>query len=318
MKRTNKETESKVIDFYSLGNSMQLTALEFGISATTVLRILQRNKISIRTNGGIYKLPEQEIVNKYKSGNSCTQIAKEYNVTFHTISNILEKHNIDRNNIYHNLNLLEDYWETINSYDKAYFLGLLLADGNVYGNQVKIELSSKDKHILEIFSIYTKNTNKLIKIDRQNKGKFVAFSVKREKWVNDLNKFGVIPNKTFNLTLPILSEEMMSHLIRGLIDGDGWISEKGKQVGFCGTEKCVTQLRDYLCSKLNISTPKVVHPDTNLWQITWHKKKDIKTICEFIYKDKNDCFLKRKYDNYLKLIHGNTEITEETNKSSAL
>lgn len=318
MKRTNKEIESKVIDFYSLGNSMQLTALDFGISATTVLRILQRNKISIRTNGGIYKLPEQEIIDKYKAGNSCTQIADEYNVTFHTISNILEKHNINRDNIYHNLNLIEDYWENINSLDKAYFLGLLLADGNVYGNQIKIELASKDEYILERFSFYTKNTNKLIKINRQNKGKFVAFSVKREKWVNDLCKFGVIPNKTFNVELPILSENMMSHLIRGLIDGDGWISEKGKQIGFCRTEKCVTQLRDYLCSKLNISIPKIIHQDTNLWQITWHKKNDIQTICEFIYKDKNDCFLKRKYNNYLKLIHGNIEITEEIKESSVL
>ena len=318
MKRTNKEIESKVIDFYNLGNSMQIIALEFGMSPTTVLRILQRNKISIRTNGGIYKLPEQEIIDKYKAGNSCTQIANEYNVTFHTISNILEKHNIDRNNIYHNLDLIENYWEDINSFDKAYFLGLLLADGNVYGNQVKIELASKDEYILEKFSFYTKNTNKLIKINRQNKGNFVAFSVKREKWVNDLCKFGVVPNKTFNVELPILSENMMSHLIRGLIDGDGWISEKGRQIGFCGNEKCVTQLRDYLCRKLNISIPKIIHPDTNLWQITWHKKNDIQTICEFIYKDKNDCFLKRKYNNYLKLIHGNTEITEEIKESSVL
>lgn len=317
MKRTNKEIESKVIDFYNLGNSMQVTALEFGISSTTVLRILQRNKISIRTNGGIYKLPEQKIVDKYKAGNSCTQIADEYNVTFHTISNILEKHHIDRNNIYHNLDLIENYWENIDSFDKAYFLGLLLADGNVYGNQVKIELSDKDDYILEKFSFYTKNTNKLIKVNRQNKGKFVAFSVKREKWTNDLAKFGIIPNKTFIVELPILSENVMSHFIRGLIDGDGWISEKGKQIGFCGNEKCVTQLRDYLCSKLDISIPKIIHPDTNLWQITWHKKNDIRTICEFIYKDKNDCFLKRKYDNYLKLIHGNTEITEETKESSA-
>ena len=268
MKRTNKEIESKVIDFYNLGNSMQITALEFGISTTTVLRILQRNKISVRTNGGIYKLPEQEIIDKYKAGNSCTQIANRYNVTFHTISNILEKHNVDRNNIYHNLDLIENYWENINSFDKAYFLGLLLTDGNVYKNQVKIELASKDEYILERFSFYTKNTNKLIKVNRQNKGKFVAFSVKRKKWVNDLCKFGIIPNKTFNVELPILSENMMSHFIRGLIDGDGWISEKGRQIGFCGNEKCVTQLRDYLCSKLNISIPKIIHPCTNLWQIT--------------------------------------------------
>ena len=169
-------------------------------------------------------------------------------------------------------------------------LGIVLAckfllDRPIKNIIVKNTTYIKDDYILEKFSFYTKNTNKLIKVNRQNKGKFTAFSVKREKWVNDLSKFGVIPNKTFNVELPILSEDVMPHLIRGLIDGDGWISEKGKQIGFCGNEKCVTQLRDYLCSKLNISIPKIIHPDTNLWQITWHKKNDIRTICEFMYKD---------------------------------
>ena len=38
-------------------------------------------------------------------------------------------------------------------------------------------------------------------------------------------------------------------------------------------------------------------------------KKDIIKICSYIYKDKDKFFLKRRYENFLK-IQGNTEITD--------
>ena len=47
----------------------------------------------------------------------------------------------------------------------------------------------------------------------------------------------------------------------------------------------------------------------HLWQVTWAGKKDIIKICSYIYKDKDKFFLKRKYENFLK-IQGNTEITD--------
>ena len=65
-------------------------------------------------------------------------LANKYKVSFHTISNILEKYKIPRNNLYHNKFLIEDYWETINSNDKAYFLGFMITDGNISGNMIRL------------------------------------------------------------------------------------------------------------------------------------------------------------------------------------
>lgn len=317
MKKTDKGTELKIIESYNLGNSMKAIGLDFGVSPVTVKNILDRNGIQKRTSGGIYKLPDEEIINKYKSGLSCNQIASEYKVTFHTISKILEKHNIKRDNIYHNLELIEDYWENIDSFDKAYFLGFLLTDGNITGNQVKLELSAKDEQILHTFNYYTKSENKIINLDRGDKGKFCAFSVKRKKWTEDLSNYGIKSNKTFTTEMPVLSDDLMPHLIRGMIDGDGWITYKGHQIGFCGSEKCVTQLRDYLVRTLRVYSVKIIHQGTNVWQVCWCNKKDIKTIGDFIYNEKQDCFLERKYNNFLKLIHDNTEVTTETKESVA-
>ena len=107
--------------------------------------------------------------------------------------------------------------------------------------------------------------------------------------------------------MPILNEEYMPHLIRGMIDGDGWISYKTHSVGFCGNEKCVTQLRDYLCVILNVYNVKVIK-HRNIYMVNWASRKDVKNICEYLYQNKKDCYIERKYQNYLNIIDVNTEV----------
>ena len=309
LEKDKKERDSKIIDLYNSGLSMQKVADVFNISSTTVLNVLNKYKIPKRTKGGIYKLPEQEIIAKYLEGNSCQVIAENYKVTFHTISNILEKNNIKRDNRYNNLNLDIHYFQDIDRYDKAYFLGFMITDGNVSlkDNTIALVLSAKDEKILEIFKQKTGNENELY-IRKDEKHNEKGFKLKNSDWKKDLAKYGVVPQKTNTVGMPLLSQNLMPHLIRGMIDGDGWISYLGKSLGFCGNNKIVTQLHDYLVQELNVYNVKIIQTQPNLWQITWSAKKDIEKIGNFIYKDKNDCYLERKYDNFLKIVHGNTEV----------
>lgn len=312
MNKINIDVELEIIKKYKSGLSMRKIGIETNLSITTIFNILKRNNIETRTKGGIDKLNSEEIITLYKSGIPSTKIAEKYNVNVHTITLILEKNNITRNNIYHNINLKNDYWEIIDSYDKAYFLGMLLTDGNISGNNVRLQLSHIDKHILEIFANKTNNENS-INIDKRG---FSSFHVKRKKWVEDLSKYNMKPNKTFTINLPILNDDMMPHLIRGLIDGDGWISKR-RVIGFCGNEEMVTNVRDFLVKKLNVYNVKVIkNKNEKLFSITWASKNDFNKICEYIYKDKQDCFLERKYNKYITLIHGNTEVISEIAKGS--
>ena len=136
-------------------NDEELSLITGGeaITIATVMAILNRNNIPKRTKGGIYAIPEQEVITRYKNGESCQVIAASFKVTFHTISNILEKNNIARDNKYKNINLNENYFEKIDSSDKAYFLGFMLTDGNISLNEntIRLSLSSKDEEILNIF-----------------------------------------------------------------------------------------------------------------------------------------------------------------------
>lgn len=309
-KRTSPEIEKEIIKSYNSGLSMAECGKQYHVSNTTVLAILNRNNIPKRTKGGIYALPEKEIIQRYKSGESCQAIADSFKVTFHSISNILERYNIPRNNKYSNKKLDENYFEKIDRPDKAYFLGFMLTDGNVSlkGNIIRLALSSKDEEILQIFKEKTGNESKLV-IREDDKHNEKIFQLRSSKWKKDLSTYGVVPRKTSIAYMPILNSSLMPHLIRGMIDGDGWISAAGHQLGFCGNEQTVTQLRDYFVKTLNVYNVKILKTRVNLWQVAWASKKDIQKIGDFIYKDKENCFLTRKYNNFLKIIHGNTEVT---------
>lgn len=310
MKRTDKEIEQQVINLYSTTNlSMAKVGQQFSLSGATVMAILNRNNIPKRTKGGIYKIPDNDVIQKYTQENkSCQEIANEYNVSFGTISMILEKYNIKRDNIYFNKNLQSDYFSKIDTYDKAYFLGFLITDGNITkeGNAIRLSLKLEDEEILKVFTSKVKSENQLVY--RQDKPE-VTFSVKNKQWKMDLAKFGVIPCKTASVEMPLLSDEMMPHLIRGMIDGDGSISNKSHYIFFCGNEKIVQQLHDFLVKKLNLYNVKILHTEKNLWSCQWSSKKDILKIGQYIYQNKQDCYLKRKYNNFLQIIQDNTEVT---------
>lgn len=293
-----------IITKYQNLESIKKISEDVNLEYNKVYEILKSNNIQMR--GPKSQLDPNQIISLYKSGLSSTKIGQMYNVCTHTITNLLNKYNIPRNNLYHNINLIEDYWEVIDTKDKAYFLGFLIADGNVIGNAVRLSLNIKDEEILEVFSRVTHNENKL-NYDLRN---CVTFGVKRRQWVNDLAKYGVIPNKTRTVTVPVISDELMPHLLRGLIDGDGWVTSSHK-IGFCGNLQSVTQVQNYLVNKLNVYNVKIIQcRKSELYMIQWASKKDFLSICEYIYKDKEDFYLKRKYNNYL-IVNGNTEVITE-------
>lgn len=312
MKKIDKETESKIIKAYSQGNSMRKVGNIFKISEVTVLNILRRNNITSRTKGGIYKLDDSAVIDRYIQGLSCAQIAGEFSVSRSLIQLILEKYNIPRSNVYHNRQLDRSFFDIIDSHVKAYFLGFLITDGNVGANDnsVRLDLHQKDAHILQVFANKTHNNNKL---NRRKDKPHIVFHVKSTEWKKALALYGVVPKKTATVQLPLIDALYMPSLIRGMIDGDGWISSKKKQLGFCGNKKCVVQLRNFLVQKLGVYKVKVLQVKQNLWQISWGSKKDILNICNYIYANKEDCFLKRKYQQYCK-IQGNTEVTTQIAK----
>lgn len=106
-------------------------------------------------------------------------------------------------------NVNESYFEKIDTPDKAYFLGLMYADGNVSNRAITISLQEKDLNILEKFKNYTQFTGKLqlVILNNPNHSNHIKLQIYSRKLVRDISKLGCIPNKTYSLKYPNIAKK---------------------------------------------------------------------------------------------------------------
>ena len=108
--------------------------------------------------------------------------------------------------------------------------------------------------------------------------------------VNDLKKWGVIPNKTHGLSIPIINQELMRFLLLGWFDGDGCIHESKKSKGngnntvfnIAGTKESMTDMVSIFKKYVNVDLSIVARPGKT-YVVYCYKKKDIKTIYDLFY-----------------------------------
>ena len=193
------------------------------------------------------------------------------------------------------------YFETIDSPDKAYFLGLIIADGAI--TQYKkclsfsISLLEEDKYILERFNkVANLNTELVIEHKEDIKPRY-KIQVSSSKMVEDLLQYGIVRNKSHKDTyIPyaLVPDSLIPHLIRGYYDGDG-IAYKQGYVGFCGSKTFVKQVHDYFVKKHNFNDVSITYNKSNhIYYTTWASKKDTKAFIDIIYKDCESYYLTRK------------------------
>jgi len=175
------------------------------------------------------KLLEEEICKLYISGQSSIKIAKSLNLKCAaTIFYILKRNNIRSRSIQETNRKYvfdENYFEIINTEQKAYFLGLLMSDGCNTNEGFSISLQEGDKEILEKFQKALNHTGKLKctipkKKHWKNMYSFNAYSCKISQ---DLSNLGIFPNKTHFADFPNIPPNLYRHFIRGVFDGDGCI-----------------------------------------------------------------------------------------------
>ena len=193
------------------------------------------------------------------------------------------------------------YFEKIDSLDKAYFLGLIIADGSITHRKkswaFNVSLQEEDKYILEEFNKAANLNSELIIEHKEDIKPRYKLQVWANKMVSDLKKYGVVEDKSHKDTyIPyeLVSEQFIPHLIRGYYDGDG-IAYKQGYVGFCGSETFVRQVHDYFVEKHNFNNVAVTYNKSNhIYYLTWASKKDTKSFIDIIYKDCGSFHLTRK------------------------
>lgn len=169
---------------------------------------------------------EKEIVKLYKEGSSSIILSKKFGVHFSTVLNIVKRNNIqirkmrDAKKIYH---YDENFFENIDTEEKAYWVGFILADGclSIRNNYKKdLSIGLKDKGHLQKF-VSSINGNNKIRTYTWKRRQYEAISIRCPKIIEDLLNLGMTPRKSLIAKVPPIREELSSHFWRGVVDGDG-------------------------------------------------------------------------------------------------
>jgi len=309
-KRTKitNELKQQIISFYLGGSTIKECSKYFNVSSSTIDRILKDvDKSNIRRRGlPISEELEKEIIQYYLDGNNHYRIQDKFGTSRKTSIQILNKFSIKKRSfeeLYRIYSLKEDYFEKIDTEDKAYFLGLLIADGYNNNRQFTLSLQEKDVHILEIFKECLKYDSPIRTIDRKkgcpNCSVLKSLVVCSVKMCKDLSKWGCIKAKSHFTYFPDISEEFWNHFIRGVFDGDGWVHEKRQGMTIIGNKDLIVRIQEILVEKCQIIKNKlyVAHRcKDNILEMRYGGG-NLRSIRDWLYKDAT-IYLQRKYDRF--------------------
>ena len=256
---------------------------------------------------------------------SLTQIASKYKISRTTLSNRLKSLGYTVINHQNKLKFNENVFDSIDTEEKAYWLGFIYADGYIDSTplnpdkksryQFELSLKGDDYGHLEKFNIFMGHSRNNIKLQDT---KCEGVICKRCRWdiVNKhlwetLNSYGCTPRKSLTLTFPnklifvesdkYSKEDLIKHFIRGYWDGDGCLSWKNKEhtspdISVLGTEDFLTEIKHNLPLEFDyVLNDTGKSGKTKCLRICG---KNAYNLAKFLYANAT-IYLDRKYQKYL-------------------
>jgi hypothetical protein len=232
---------------------------------------------------------------EYISGISCTVLGRKYGTSNVTIINILKRHGIERRS-FHASKLKykydESFFDNIDTEEKAYFLGLMYADGYNHETADYISLCLTDYELVDRFRhalatdrpIYEGHSSRRdgyigkLKYDLRVFGKHICSALASK---------GCYQGKSLSLKFPpadILPIGLASAFCRGYFDGDGCIhirkQGRNKVVHICGTEAFLTSMANRLPCP---SYVRQRHQNT-IWFLGIYQMEHINSFRDWLYE----------------------------------
>ena len=204
----------------------------------------------------------------------------------------------------------KNYFDTINTAEKAYWLGFIVADGGVLpeGNNLRlaIMLAHRDKNHLEKFKEAISSDAPIdvgvTKLNGQSYP-YAKVRINSTDFCVSLMEHNVLPNKSTNEKVPTgLPEKFYKDFIRGFFDGDGsfsyWYDKQRKQFvrafNVVGSHEIVSWIHTILSSMFKIRA--TVRQDGRIYRIDINSEETEK-IMDWLYEGA-DVYLQRKHDKY--------------------
>jgi len=269
-----------------------------------LLNKINGDEILHKSNGGFefWDKEKDNILNLYfKEKLSTIQIGKIYNCDGSTIQRQFKRWDIKLRKRYNGIyEVDENYFSTIDTEEKAYWLGLLLADGHI-SKRNKVMLCMKDLDEIEKFKKSLKSTHPI----KYNKDGNPSISIGCKQLCDDLRNIGFTNRKSYkidiNRILSFIPKELLNHFVRGMFDGDGsikvyhynYLKNPQYHFGYTGTKETCIFIQNYL----EFDTKIKKEGDYTYTCVTRNFNK-IKEIYYILYKDAN-IYLDRKYKIFI-------------------
>lgn len=239
---------------------------------------------------------------------SINKIAKKYKVSDSTIHRILkEKNYVPRTNREQALKFFfnENYFDTIDSENKAYWLGYICADATIYekdnnnSGTLKIETKYQDKELVENFKKDIESTHNIKMYGNKHfpNYKCARLVLKSNHLINTLKQYGISSRKSLTIEFPKIMEKNIycNAFIRGYFDGDGSIclySTGAFDIKICGTKQFLEKIKEITKVKAKISLPK-----SKIYEFRINSNSEREKFLNYIYKNAN-IYLNRKFTRY--------------------
>jgi hypothetical protein len=234
----------------------------------------------------------------------------------------------------------KNYFDSIDSSDKAYWLGFIWGDGciikrdrNGYTTyEFKISLSEKDDEHLHKLKASLESTHEIKYYDIQhgfnttNKEARLYIS---NKYFGEVlyNKYGIIKDRTdFSKIINNVPSEYYRDLLRGLIDSDGHITGKDVcyknvirkefQTGLIASDSVLDFFNSVLINSGLTETSykhsrRHEYRDGNMLSIKITGNNKVYSILEWMYHNSDNISLLRKYNRYIDIRNYMNEYTKE-------
>ncbi len=279
--------------------------------------------MTIKEKDVIIEAAAWDYINSLDEEKHLGKIAEKYKISRPALS---RKVKALGGNVVHPKNKLlfnENIFDSIDTEEKAYWLGFIYADGSISSTPLRTDVKTEYTFELSLKADDTYHLDKFNTFMNHNKNNVKVYSTscngktfKRCRWYvknkhlwNTLNNYGCIPNKSLTLEFPnkniFKSEDLIRHFIRGYFDGDGCISitktnsvEEYTAVNLLGTESFLTNVRDSVISK---KVPPIhKYKDSESTKVMFYWGTNALSLLNYLY-DNSSIYLQRKFDKYLEI-----------------
>lgn len=257
-----------------------------------------------------------EAARLYSEGVGLNDIARRLDRHRVTIGQYLKSEGIDTRARRHSrYSFDEDFFQSIDTVDKAYWLGFLLADGNCGPRTVRSQLAIIDRGHLEKLARTVRYDGPIMEAvtikripgqpDVEFRNATLALSsVRMRKSLMDKGWDGFKRGGDLTIVRSV-RHDLRSHLLRGLFDGDGCIHWTQRSMFFTfvdAHETVATWYRDELRSRLGLFAVKVSQMGRkNAFSFHFGGNLQVRRIMDMLYAGEGP-FLERKREKYGRLL----------------